>query len=69
MSRVRLDRSAHVFEEGGLFVAARDPHPLERGVEPDIDVESACILMEVQERVRTSREVTALAFPQLWEFA
>jgi hypothetical protein len=66
---VRLDCHLHLSEEIDLFSVIGDPHTLEHSVEPDIDVEVACILVEVQERVRTSRKVATLALPQLWELA
>jgi hypothetical protein len=66
---VRLDGAAQLCEEIRLLVPSRNAHALEDVAEPDIDVEIACILMEVQDRARTSRKVTTLALPQLWEFA
>ena len=68
-SRVRLHCRLHLCEEIDLFAAIGDPHTLEHTVEPDIDVEIARILVEVQERVRTSRKVATLALPQLSELA
>jgi hypothetical protein len=47
-----LKRFPHQGEEAGLFGVARDRQALELAVELDVDVEAACILVEVQERVR-----------------
>jgi hypothetical protein len=63
------DGRSHVCEEIALFVAIRDPHTLEHVFESDVDVQIARIRMEVQERARVSRKVTAPAFLQLWELA
>ncbi len=54
-------------KEIGLLVAAGDLHTLELAVEPDIDVEVTGIFVEVKERPRSPREVTALALAQLRE--
>lgn len=65
----RLECLSHPGEEIGLFIGAGDPYALERAVELDVDVEVTGILVEVQERPGSTREVTALALPQLGELA
>ncbi len=48
---------------------AGDPHALELAAEPRIDIEVTGILVEVQERPGSPRKITALALPQLGQFA
>ena len=61
------ERHPHLGKESGLFCAAGDPHPLEITVEPDVHIEVTGIFVEVQERPRSPREITALALMQLGE--
>ncbi len=61
-SRQRL---SYPREELGLVTGACYLHALEVVGEPDIGVEVSEILVEVQERARATREVAALALPQL----
>jgi hypothetical protein len=52
-----------------MLAAAGDPHALEPAVELDVDIEVTGILVEVQERPGSSREVTAFALLQPGEIA
>src|SRR6266536_6420490 len=59
------DSAVRTREEFRLFGAARNPHPLEGGIESHVYVQFACILMKVYERFGSAREVSPLALPQL----
>ena len=50
-----------------MLSGGRDLHALELAVGPDIDIKVTGILVEVQERPRSPREITALALMQLGE--
>lgn len=59
----------HSCEKVGLFGVAGDLHALELGIEPDVDVQIASILMEMKQCTVGSREAAALALPQLRQLA
>jgi hypothetical protein len=61
----RLDCFSHPRDKVGPLAVAGDLHTLEAAVELDVDIKVTGVLVEVQERLGSPREITALALPQL----